>query len=104
MPDDDYEAWEGSEDLNDLVEMLETYNVGPGEDLFDTRDELRDELLDLGAPEDWGETNLIFDGDGQCYLSIDGEEFYIGGQEEFEHIYEYLDDIDVDFDVNYEGD
>lgn len=107
MPSDDYEEWEGSDDFNELVDMLQTYNVGAGQDFID-RDDLSDYLLDVGAPEDWDNVDLVFNGDGECYLVIqDGnetEEFYIGGQEEFEQIYGYFDDMDVDFDVKYEGD
>jgi len=101
---DDYEDWEGSEDLEELVDILATYNVGPGDDLFDTRDDLRDELIDMGGPEEWDRTDIVFRGDGTCYLAIGDEEFEVGGQEEFEVIYEYLDDMDIDFDVQYEGD
>lgn len=76
-----------------LVNALGNQNIGPADYQWDNEAELRDELFDIGRPDEWGEQlALVVDGSGDWSLFVGETEFYIGRQDEFEEIYSYLVD------------
>jgi hypothetical protein len=94
-----YEEREWRED--DLAELQELLKESVEREDF-TREELHDALVELGDYSTWDETNIFINGEGEFRLNVDGNEFFMGWQEENAEMYAWLEEHDVPFQVIYE--
>jgi hypothetical protein len=95
MPEND---WRGNENsLNELTDILSTYNVGEQQD-YDYIEDLREDLRDLGTPDTWDADDiaLVVNGEGEWALEVGGERWEVGDQEEFGMLYGFLQDWGID--------
>src|SRR3954465_13747277 len=96
-----YYEWRGSPEHYELAAILARHNVGQDEGDYGSLREVRDDFADF-PPEDWTDVHLTVHKDREWTLSIDGEVWDIGYNSEFQDIYGWLRDMDVNFIKEYD--
>jgi hypothetical protein len=91
--------WEDEEKQDELYQLL--YQNVEQEDFTPT--ELNQAVNNLGDPDYWEDVSFGINGEAEFTISIDGNTFTVGSQDEFADLYDWLQDQDIDFEILYTG-